>query len=101
MGDKKTGKLDLNTIKLGSADRILGSSVLKLDDIEAKYEIWSWDGFHGESLVFRSPEVEELSDKKLCELIKSRWVNLSERLMNVNREPKLTYVSWATPEHDE
>ncbi len=49
--------------------RIIFVSYLKINGIDARYEMWTWEGFLGESLIFVNSEVEHLADNDLWNMI--------------------------------
>ena len=49
--------------------RILYRNPIKVGNYDALYEIWSWDGIHGTSVIFVSEEVEDLSEEEIFKLV--------------------------------
>ncbi len=49
--------------------RILYRNPIKVGNYDALYEIWSWDGIHGTSVIFVSEEVEDLSEEEIIRLV--------------------------------
>lgn len=44
---------------------ILLSKETKFDQYDVLFEIWSWDGIHGQSLVFLTEDIQELSEEEI------------------------------------
>lgn len=44
--------------------------VINVENLQAVYEKWRWDGVVGESLIFESKDVSGLSEKDLIELLR-------------------------------
>ena len=50
--------------------RIVSQSLGDIDDLDALYQQWNWEGVAGESLVFVSEEIRGLGDQALEELVR-------------------------------
>ena len=95
MFDSKTSKSDLDMENGGTTDRALGSHAVMLGGISAKYEMWSWDGIYGESIIFQSSDVTGISDEDILKMIRAKWPHLSDTGINVVRKEELVFVNWA------
>lgn len=56
--------------------------VINVENLQAVYEKWRWDGVVGESLIFESKDVSGLSEKDLIELLRKN--ELMEEIEGVN-----------------
>lgn len=77
-----------------SKERILSSQDVTVLGLKARYEVWSWDGFHGASLVFKSIDLNRLSDQQIKKEITSEWSESRGQEMDVKRGEENTYVNW-------
>ena len=50
--------------------RILSQEIKRLDKFEALYQLWSWDGYKGESIIFSDDDVKNLSEAEIKEIIR-------------------------------
>ena len=99
MTDKKHGFEDLP----GDEDTISGGRLIKIGDLEAVQELWSWDGWYGESVIFKKKDVEEMTDPELVKLIKGtgRFAKVPESEFCVSRdEEKFVFVNVSLDEDD-
>ncbi len=54
--------------------------------IDAAMELWLWDGFEGQSIIFCTKDVENLTDEELTNMIKTHYKTDSVTLSRVNPE---------------
>lgn len=48
---------------------ILFQQTCKLSEYDVSYEIWSWDGVRGESIIFSNKDIDKLSDDEIVEKV--------------------------------
>ena len=44
---------------------------MKLGKYEIMYQIWSWDGIKGESIIFADADIKDLSEDEITEYVRS------------------------------
>ena len=44
---------------------------MKLGKYEIMYQIWSWDGIKGESIIFADADIKDLSEEEIKEKVRS------------------------------
>lgn len=75
--------------------RIVSQSHGAIDDLDALYQQWNWEGVGGESLVFVSEEVKGLGDQELKELVRGSGLVEDGSDITIRRsEPGFTFVNF-------
>lgn len=74
--------------------RIKSRKLLNIDGLDARYEKWFWDGIYGESLIFYSEDIVDLSDEALKVFVTSSQLVNDTKSMTVKREEKYTFVNF-------
>ena len=65
--------------------KILSSNVSKLGKYDVLYQLWSWDGINGESLVFAAKDIAGLDDINLEKEVRKSPVVKSGSEITINR----------------
>ncbi len=52
---------------------VISRKRIKILNYDAVHEIWSWDGIKGESIIFVTEEINELSENEIIDLVKSAF----------------------------
>ncbi len=50
--------------------KLLFSNEFKFDGRDVLYQMWSWDGIQGESLIFLTEDVKDLTEDQIKEMVK-------------------------------
>ena len=75
--------------------RILGEGETKLNGFNIKFEIWSWDGIQGNSLIFKTSEIKHLEDEEIIEMVKSSdYCNNNSQTTITKADSDLTFVNF-------
>lgn len=53
--------------------KVISREQIKILNYDAMHEIWSWDGIKGESIIFVTEEINELSENGIIDLVKSAF----------------------------
>lgn len=65
-----------------------------LGDIEARWEVWSWEGLEGQSLIFETKSLEDMNDNELEKLVRSTGLAEPDSEMTTGRNADLTFVNF-------
>lgn len=65
---------------------------VKVGERTARYEMWSWDGIHGESLIFSADNVLGLTDEDFKGMLTDG--NLLKKNFTVTRKTDLVFVNY-------
>jgi len=76
---------DFSSIPKDPDTKIIEQSEIKINDIPAINQKWSWDGIKASSLVFHSKDVEEFNDDELLELIKESGIEINSSVTFSNK----------------
>lgn len=60
----------LDKITADPDTKILARKVINIENWQAAYEKWRWDGIVGESLIFQSSDISDLSEEELIGLLR-------------------------------
>jgi hypothetical protein len=74
--------------------RILMQVEAKLDDYEALYQKWSWDGITAESFIFPTAAVMSLTDEALKSLAASSPMVKPDAAMTLSRQDQFCFVNF-------
>jgi hypothetical protein len=64
---KKTFQL----VPVDADTKILSQEEIKINQLDALYQKWDWEGTIGHSIIFHDSDVSELSDDEIIQQIKS------------------------------
>lgn len=68
---------------------------MKIENIDALYQIWSSDDFDGSTIIFVSEEVVQLSDPALENLVKNLSFSKIDSSVTIKRKPNdYTFVNF-------
>jgi hypothetical protein len=67
---------------------------VKVGERTARYEMWSWDGIHGESLIFATEDVSGLTDEDFKTLLTDGDLLKSPENFTVTRKSDFVFVNY-------
>ncbi len=73
---------------------IQSRKTIRLEHIDARFEKWLWEGIYGESLIFSSEDVADLSDSALRAFVGNSSLAKHTKSMTLKRQEKYTYVNF-------
>ena len=74
--------------------RILFQKEGKLGGIDIRYEIWSWDGYRAESLIFSNDDVSDLTDEEIERLVRTSPFVQEGVSLTLNRSTNFTFCNF-------
>lgn len=73
--------------------RILLMHLIAICGIDARFELWGWEGVVGESLIFVTAEIVDLSDELLWQNIVNQ-LSLKDMRHTISRKAGYTFVNF-------
>ncbi len=84
-----------NNVPVEEDTRILSRKNIKVDNLDALYEKWFWEGVKAESLIFIASDVSELSDAELELLVQQSTLPSTDSSFTFKRDSKgFTFVNF-------
>ena len=83
-----------NNISIEKDTRILFQKEDKLGDYDVRHEVWSWEGYRGESLIFSNDDVAGLPDQDIKRLVRASGLINEGSAMTLNRSTDFTFCNF-------
>jgi len=72
-------------VPIDNDTKILFESIMKFDGEDILYQKWRFDGIVGESIIFRTENVGNMSDKELIEYIATSDIVTNKSSITISR----------------
>lgn len=86
--------IKFSNIPIEKDTRILFQKQCKLGGYDVRHEIWSWDGYRGESLIFSNDDVAGLTDRDIKRLVRTSGLIDEGSAMTLNRSTDFTFCNF-------
>jgi hypothetical protein len=73
--------------------RILQKKLMTVNGIDARFERWAWEGVIGESLIFVTEEISNLSDEQLWQSIVNQ-LSIRDMKHTIKRQIDYSFVNF-------
>ncbi len=77
-----------------SDTNILGSQYLQVGEYDLLIEVWSWEGITAKSLIFLSPQIQDLPDAEVEQLAGEILSLPEEEKSTLSRKADFTYFNF-------
>ena len=87
-------KDDFDDVPMEDDTNLYGSSNFDFQGFRVRVEHWSWEGVRGNSIIFRSEDVAEISDEELISRVTNSPLHRIDSGVTLNRtESGYTFVN--------
>jgi hypothetical protein len=81
-------------IGVDEGTRIIKTSEVKIETLEAVHQKWSWDGIYGESIIFFNEDVVDLNEEEIKTMVqKTDYLELGSQI-TFKKAEKYTFVNF-------
>lgn len=84
---------DFSDLENDPETKTLKRTISTINEIPCLHEFWSWDGIHGESLVFYKEDVLTLTDEEILKLV-FKEENLDDKKQTIKRTDKFVFINY-------
>jgi hypothetical protein len=83
-----------NQVMVEKDTRILKKSLIKINEIDARQEVWSWEGIRGCSVIFVSEEVQAFEHETLWQMVAETLKIDVTQSNTIKRQDDYTFVNY-------
>lgn len=83
-----------NQLTTDDDTRILSYQFIRIGDLDARQEIWLWDGIIGKSTIFVSAEVAHLTDDEIWQRVADHLSLDSTSSYTLTRKPDYCLINY-------
>jgi len=91
---KKRNQLDFSKVKVDEDTQIVNSAIWDVQKYQAFHQLWTWNGYIGQSLIFCTDDIKTLSDEELKKLALEFCIDKKQESITLSRKPDYSFVNF-------